>query len=89
MIAALKKEGDLAIGNAIGSNIFNICLLPGIGSIIKPINYDIEFNRSFVFLFMITAYLVLFNLFKDRKIISRSHGVIFILLFCLYVSCLF
>lgn len=89
IIATLKKESDLAIGNVIGSNIFNICLLPGIGSMINPINYDLEFNRSLLFLLMITTYLLVFDLFRKKRIISRNHGVIFILLFCLYISCLF
>lgn len=89
IIATLKKESNLAIGNVIGSNIFNICLLPGIGAIIKPIHYDLNFNRSLLFLLMITTYLLIFDLFQNRRMISRNHGVIFILLFCLYVSCLF
>lgn len=89
IIATLKKESNLAIGNVIGSNIFNICLLPGIGGIIKPIHYDFSFNRSLLFLLMITTYLLVFDLFRNQRMISRNHGVIFILLFCLYVSCLF
>lgn len=89
IIATIKKESDLAIGNVIGSNIFNICLLPAIGAMIKPIHYDLEFNRSLLFLLMITIYLLIFDLFRNRRMISRNHGVIFILLFCLYVSCLF
>ena len=89
IIATIKKESDLAIGNVIGSNIFNICLLPGVGAIIQPIHYDLSFNRSLLFLLMITTYLLVFDLFRNRRIISRNHGVIFILLFCLYISCLF
>lgn len=89
IIATIKKESDLAIGNVIGSNIFNICLLPAIGAIITPINYDLSFNRSLIFLLMITIYLLVFDLFRNRRIISRNHGVVFVLLFCLYVSCLF
>lgn len=89
IIATIKKESDLAIGNVIGSNIFNICLLPAVGAMITPIHYDLGFNRSLLFLLMITTYLLIFDLFKNRRLISRNHGVIFILLFCLYVSCLF
>ena len=50
IIATIKKESDLAIGNVIGSNIFNICLLPSIGAMITPIHYDLVFNRSLLFL---------------------------------------
>lgn len=89
IIATIKKESDLAIGNVIGSNIFNICLLPAIGAIITPIHYDVTFNQSLLFLLFITIYLLVFDLFKNRRMISKNHGVIFVLLFCLYVSCLF
>lgn len=89
IIATMKKESDLAIGNVIGSNIFNICLLPGIGALMSPINYDVEFNRSLIFLLLVTAYFLVFDLYRNRRIISRNHGVVFILMFCLYVTCLF
>lgn len=89
IIATIEKKSDLAIGNVIGSNIFNICLLPGIGALIRPIRYDTDFNRSLIFLLLITTYLLVFDLFKNRREISRNHGVVFILMFLLYVSCLF
>ena len=89
IIATLEKESDLAIGNVIGSNIFNICLLPAIGAIIAPIHYDVIFNQSLIFLLLITIYLLVFDLFKNKRMISKHHGIVFVLLFCLYVSCLF
>lgn len=89
IIATLKKENDLAIGNVIGSNIFNICLLPGIGALMHPINYDLNFNRSLIFLLIITMYLLVFDLFKNSREISRQDGIVFVLFFLLYVSCLF
>lgn len=88
VVATLKKESDLAIGNVIGSNIFNICLLPGIGALLNPINYDTEFNRSLIFLLFVTVYFLVFDLYRNRRIISKNHGVIFILMFCLYMTCL-
>lgn len=89
IIATIKKESDLAIGNVIGSNIFNICLLPAIGAIITPIHYALSFNRSLIFLLLITVYLLVFDLFRNQRTITKHHGVVFVLLFCLYVSCLF
>lgn len=89
IIATIKKESDLAIGNVIGSNIFNICLLPAIGAIITPIHYALSFNRSLIFLLLITIYLLVFDLFRNQRTITKHHGVVFVLLFCLYVSCLF
>ena len=89
LIAAIKQESDLAIGNVIGSNIFNICLLPGIGAMISPLHYDTDFNKSILFLLFITLYLLVFDLFLEKREISRNHGIVFVLMFALYVSCLF
>lgn len=89
IIASINKESDLAIGNVIGSNIFNISLLPAIGSIIHPINYDFEFNKSIIFLLFITMYLLVFDMFRNKRKITRYQGVVFVLMFFLYVSCLF
>lgn len=89
IVATLKKENNLAIGNVIGSNIFNICLLPGIGGLLNPINYDPEFNRSLIFLAVTTTYFIVFDLYKKRRTISRNHGIILVLVFFLYMTCLF
>lgn len=87
--ASVRNESDLVIGNVIGSNIFNICLLPAIGAIISPIKYDFEFNKSIIFLLIVTLYLLVFDLFRNKRELGRKHGIVFILLFSLYIACLF
>ena len=44
VIAAKKGQTDIAIGNVIGSNIFNIFLIMGISGMIAPVNYNFKFN---------------------------------------------
>ncbi|HSP83196.1 MAG TPA: calcium/sodium antiporter [Gillisia sp.] len=51
VIAALKRKSDIAIGNVIGSNIFNIFFILGISATVRPIAYDTAFNRD-IFLFI-------------------------------------
>lgn len=46
IIAARKNESDLLLGNIIGSNIFNLCLLIGLGAIINPLTFTNDFNSS-------------------------------------------
>ena len=46
ILATIKDDNDLAMGNIIGSNIFNLSLLPAIGAIIKPIKFDENLNLS-------------------------------------------
>ncbi|NIT59142.1 MAG: sodium:calcium antiporter, partial [Aliifodinibius sp.] len=46
IVAAMKKNTDIAVGNIIGSNIFNILLILGVSSLVKPIQYLPSFNSE-------------------------------------------
>ncbi len=46
LIAAVKRNGDIAIGNVVGSNIYNIVLILSIGVFIEPIDYNRNFNQD-------------------------------------------
>lgn len=84
-IATIKKEADLAIGNIVGSNIFNLALLPGIGAIINPINYESYFNRNLVILLMIIFYIILLNKIGEKDVINRKKGIFLILIYITYI----
>lgn len=89
IIAAIRKDADLAIGNVIGSNIYNICLLSGIGTTISPISYNQSFNSTIIFLIIATTVvLILTNLEKSRTI-GRGKAVILLLLYAVYILRLF
>jgi cation:H+ antiporter len=80
VMAVLKKEEGLAIGNIIGSNIFNIFLVAGLSSIVNPIvlNFDL-IKYHLLLMFLVTIIFILFAyLFKK---ISRVISTIFI---CIY-----
>lgn len=84
-IAAIRKESDLAIGNIVGSNIFNLSLLPGIGAFIRPINYELSFNRNLVFLFIIIIYMILLDKIGEKDIITRRKGIFLVLIYITYI----
>jgi len=89
IIAALQKNTDIAIGNAIGSNIFNIFLVLGVSAVIKPINYNLSLNVQIGFLVFFSLMLMLFiQIGKARRTISRKEGILLIFgYFCfLYYS---
>ena len=89
IIAALQKNTDIAIGNAIGSNIFNIFLVLGVSAVIKPINYNLSLNVQIGFLVFFSLMLMLFiQTGKARRTISRKEGILLIFgYFCfLYYS---
>jgi len=89
IVAALQKNTDIAIGNAIGSNIFNIFLVLGVSAVIKPINYNLSLNVQIGFLVFFSLVLMLFiQTGKTRRTISRKEGILLIFgYFCfLYYS---
>ena len=83
--ATKKGEYDIAIGNVVGSNIFNIGVVTGVPiAILGGIN-KINFNVYDIFVLLITVILLFIFSFKDRKI-SKFEGFIFICIFLVYYS---
>ena len=76
IVAALKKNSAIAIGNVLGSNILNIFMVLGVSSLIIPLPFDIRMNHQLMILFCANA-IMLATVFtgKGRKI-SRFEGSI-------------
>ncbi len=87
--AAKKGETDLAIGNIIGSNIFNFLLIVGVSSAIKPIAYNVSYNRDLIVLFASVILLLIFSYTKPKGKMSRSNGFIYFLGYIAYLALLF
>ncbi|MBW6451207.1 MAG: calcium/sodium antiporter [DPANN group archaeon] len=83
-IAAAKKgKFGIAIGNIIGTNIFNIIGVLGIAAIINPLVIDFQSIRiDLIFLFIISMFFMI-GLWK--KNITRSEGVLYILMYFIYI----
>ncbi len=89
--AAIKGANELAISNVIGSNIFNLLVVAGASSLIKPmtVHYSV-IKREFPFSILITILLLILSmdqvLFqKPRNIISGMDGVILLVLFTAFL----
>ena len=83
--ATKKGEYDIAIGNIIGSNIFNIGIVIGLPiTIFGGIN-QINFNLVDIIVMVISAFMLFFFASNDKKI-SKREGVIFLILFVAYYS---
>ena len=77
-IAAAKRNSDIAIGNVIGSNIFNILLILGINSVIKPVAFNTNFNTDLYILLGGTIFLLIAMLTGQRKKLDRwEAGILF------------
>jgi cation:H+ antiporter len=84
-VAAFKKRSDIAIGNVVGSNIFNIFFILSICSIITPISYNKTMNVDLYVLLIGTAVLFI-TMFSGRaRKIDRWEAVILFLAYVGYV----
>jgi len=81
--AALKKESEIALGNVIGSNIFNILFVLGISSTISPVM--VEKKVFFDALIMILTTIVLLLLASSNKKVSRGEGIFLAIIYLAYI----
>lgn len=87
IIASLRDEGDIALGNIAGSNILNLCLLIGLGAVINPLSFSLEFN--IILLIIITFVIEMIVKFDKDNMITRRKGILLILIFLIYIMKLF
>jgi cation:H+ antiporter len=88
IIAARKKNTDLAIGNAVGSNVFNILLVLGASAIVEPISFQPSLNIELGLLLMSALTIMLFvqlNIGGAKRSISRVEGSILVILYICYL----
>lgn len=83
--AAIKGNSDIAIGNIIGSNIFNILLIIGVSAVIKPITYNITYNFDLSILLLSTVILAIFPFIPPKGKMSRANGFIYFLMYVAYI----
>ena len=84
--AAIKGDSDIAIGNIIGSNIFNILLIIGVSSMIHPITYNLSYNFDISILVISTIILAIFPFIPPKDKMSRANGVIYFLMYLMYLG---
>ena len=87
VVASIKKQNDLSIGNLIGSNIFNLLVVIGITSTVLPIEQidsKIIFNDMLWVIFFSAIILPLAYL-KRRNILTRKKGIILLTLYLIFI----
>ena len=83
--AAIKGDSDIAIGNIVGSNIFNMLLIIGLSAVIKPINYNITYNFQIIILFIGMILMLSFPFIKPKNTMSRINGLTCVVLYIIYL----
>ena len=89
VVAAIRKKGQLALGNILGSNIFNILLILGTSATIRPISFS-GIDIIDMLALVISVVLVWMSSYTFKKdMVDRYEGVIFLLAFIAYYVWLF
>jgi len=82
-VASFKKETDLALGNLMGSNIFNILSILGITSIIKEIKVNDVILKSDI-IWMLGITLIILPMMLSKRTLGRAEGVILLMIYIFY-----
>ena len=84
IMAAKKGENDIAIGNVLGSNIFNILFILGISSFINPL--VIDYNTFIDIIIMVISGLIVFILLLKDKRITTYKSIIMLIIYFSYIT---
>lgn len=85
VVAAMKKKSDIAIGNVIGSNIFNVFWILGFSSLIRPISFSPSLNVDIYFMAVMMVVLFLFMFIGKRNVIQRWQGSALVVFYAAYI----
>ncbi|CUQ02724.1 MULTISPECIES: calcium/sodium antiporter [Clostridium] len=88
IVAALKGENDIALGNVLGSNIFNLVLILGASATISPITVLGVMLIDFIILIAVTLFigaLIFFNKKEDKRL-GRLEGIILVGIYVAYLA---
>ncbi len=86
VVAALKKNADIAIGNIVGSNIFNVFLILGVSGMIRPLDYNPAFNTDIYLLVGGTIFLFFAMFTGRRQQLGRWEAIILLSVYLLYTG---
>lgn len=85
VVAARKKQSDIAIGNVVGSNIFNIFFILGTSAVIRPLPFQASSALDIAMTIGASAILFALLFVGKRHIVERWQGLLMISLYALYV----
>ena len=89
VVAAVKGNSDISVGNIIGSNIFNMTFIIGIASLIKPITYNIAYNMDLTICLLAGVLLFLFQYIPPKNMVSKRNGVLYLVCYVFYMVKMF
>lgn len=85
LIAAFRRQGDVAVGNVLGSNLFNITGIIGVTAMIEPLEAPSQILH-FDLMIMLAVSLLLIALFYFKRPVGRTLGAVFLLGYVAYIA---
>lgn len=86
IVAASKKDVDIAVGNVVGSNILNIFFVLGISSVIAPIHFSSPLINDAIFSVFVTILLLVSTFLGTRRALEKREGIYFLLIYIVYIG---
>jgi cation:H+ antiporter len=85
-VAAYKKQSDIAIGNVVGSNIFNVFWILGASAVIRPLPFNTNSNID-IFVNILASVILFFAMYVGKKhVLERWQGVLLVLFYIGYIA---
>lgn len=84
LVAALKGKNDIAVGNIIGSNIFNIFLILSVSALVRPVPYELVFNMDIFMLIVGTLFLFAAMFTSKKEKLDRWEAGVLLFSFVFY-----
>lgn len=85
IVSAFKKETDIAVGNIIGSNIFNTFLILGVSSVVAPLPFSVSSNSDLILMTGSTMILFLLLFAGKKWVIERWQGAGLVVVYIAYI----
>jgi cation:H+ antiporter len=85
-IAARKRNAEIAVGNVVGSNIFNVFFVLGISAVIKPLPFQARSNVNIGVVILASVLLFAYMFTGKKRSLDRWEGIIFVLMYAGYLT---
>ena len=86
VVAAWKGETDIAVGNVVGSNIFNLLWILGFTSTVVELPFEVVSNVDLVMVIGASVMIIVALVTSRRGAILRGHGILFVLMYAGYLA---
>lgn len=86
VVSIMKKNDDIAVGNVVGSNIFNIFAVLGISSLINPVPYNNVLNFDILVMIMASLLLFVFMFLQTKRKLDRWQAIVFLSSYIAYIT---